>query len=125
MATGTLTDSALSNVNRIQVAPTTTPRDVRREIVGALHREVQVNARAIRVSVNGQTVVLTGTVDSWAERDAAERFAMHATGIAHVENLIVVAAFVPPKVDNARTISAEPSRSERLALCMAGQSATS
>jgi osmotically-inducible protein OsmY len=42
------------------------------------------------VVVSGSTVTLTGTVRSWHERDSAERAAMHAPGITHVENLIAV-----------------------------------
>jgi osmotically-inducible protein OsmY len=40
--------------------------------------------------ISGNTVTLTGTVRSWHERESAERAAMHAPGITHVENLIAV-----------------------------------
>ena len=35
-------------------------------------------------------MTLAGTVRSWHERESAERAAMHAPGITHVENLIAV-----------------------------------
>lgn len=77
-------------VNRIEVMPDRTRHDVRRRIVEALHRQADVNARHITVGVAGDVVVLTGTVDSWTERDAAERAAADAPGIRWVDNRIVV-----------------------------------
>ena len=77
-------------VNRIQVAALSSAGDVRRDIVKALHREADVNASRIKVAVSGSAVVLTGAVESWHEREAAERAATHAPGITHVENLITV-----------------------------------
>jgi osmotically-inducible protein OsmY len=85
-------------VNRIAVARASVRRDVTREIVRALHREAEVSARGIQVTVAGDTVTLTGTVASWHEREAAERAAMHAAGIAHVDNRIVLA---PPAAADA------------------------
>ena len=83
----------LSVANHITVTPATTPSDVKRHIVTALHREADLNARRIGVTVTGNTVVLSGEVCTWHERDAAEKAAMHAPGITHVENLVSV---VPP-----------------------------
>lgn len=73
-------------VNRITIAPATTSRDVKRQIARALHRDADVSTRRVQVLVSGDTVTLTGTVQSWYERQAAERAAMHAPGIAHVDN---------------------------------------
>jgi osmotically-inducible protein OsmY len=77
-------------VNRILVAPVASAADVRPRIVSALHHDADVDARGLNVVVSGHTVTLTGTVRSWHERDSAERAAMHAPGITHVENLIAV-----------------------------------
>ena len=77
--------------NRIVVAPAAQRRDVTREIARALHREAEVSARNVQVDVSGDTVTLIGTVQSWHEREAAERAAMHAAGIAHVDNRLVLA----------------------------------
>jgi osmotically-inducible protein OsmY len=40
--------------------------------------------------VDGSAVILTGTVRSWAERDAAEREAWSAPGVTSVDNRILV-----------------------------------
>ena len=44
-------------------------RDVRRRIVTALHHHADLDARHIRVAVHDHTVTLTGTVDTWMQRD--------------------------------------------------------
>jgi osmotically-inducible protein OsmY len=81
--------------NRIEVSPTTTQRDVRKHIVRALHRNADVDARHVQVVVDGEIVTLTGTVGSWAQRDAAERGAAIAPGIARVDNRLVVVPAEP------------------------------
>ena len=77
-------------VNRLVVVPAPSADDVRPRIVRALHHDPDVDARGLNVVVSGSTVTLTGTVRSWHERDSAERAAMHAPGITHVDNLIAV-----------------------------------
>jgi osmotically-inducible protein OsmY len=77
-------------VNRIVVMPTASATDIRPRIVRALHQDADVDARGIEVLVSGSTVTLTGTVRSWHERISAERAAMHAPGITHVDNRISV-----------------------------------
>jgi osmotically-inducible protein OsmY len=76
--------------NHIEVSRQTMQRDVRRRIVQALHRSADVDARRVAVAVHDDTVTLTGTVGSWAQRDAAERAAGSAPGIRDVQNQIVV-----------------------------------
>jgi osmotically-inducible protein OsmY len=77
-------------INRIEVTPLASYRDVRHRITEALHRIADVNARHITVTVKGSTVTLTGNVSTWAQRDAAERAASQAPGIDRVENLTIV-----------------------------------
>jgi osmotically-inducible protein OsmY len=72
--------------NRIEVARTASSEDVQREITRALHHRADVDARGIDVSVIGNRVQLTGTVNSWSERAAAEEAASHAPGVAIVAN---------------------------------------
>jgi osmotically-inducible protein OsmY len=76
--------------NRIEVLSHPSIGDVRHRVVGALHRETAVDAGGIDVSVSGSTVILTGSVRSWHERESAERAAMHAPGITRVDNRITV-----------------------------------
>ncbi|MBI4262794.1 MAG: BON domain-containing protein [Acidobacteria bacterium] len=78
-------------VNRIQVTPAATARGVRQAIVQALHRDADVDARGIEVTVSGNKVTITGAVSAWHEKESAERAAMHAPGITVVDNRIVVA----------------------------------
>jgi osmotically-inducible protein OsmY len=77
-------------INRIVVVPTASARDIRPRIVRALHQDADVDARGLEVLVSGNAVTLTGTVRSWHERESAERAAMHAPGITHVDNRISV-----------------------------------
>jgi osmotically-inducible protein OsmY len=83
-------------VNRITVAPRAVERDVRHRIVEALHRNANIDARHITVTISGDKAVLTGTVGTWLQRESAERAAADAPGIAQVENRIVVE---PPSFD--------------------------
>lgn len=84
----------LGVLNHIDVSPKTTLRDVRRRIVQAMHRNADLDARQIDVKVTGDVVRLTGTVESWSQRDAAERAAGSARGIRRVDNQVIV---VPPE----------------------------
>lgn len=76
--------------NYISVAPLAVVKDVRHRIVAALHRNANVDAQHILVSVTGDTAVLTGTVGTWLQREAAEEAAAEAPGIARVDNRLVV-----------------------------------
>lgn len=76
--------------NRIEVAPAQTERDVRDRIAEALHRNADLDARNISVAISGNVVILTGTVASSFQREAAERAAGHAPGIRSVDNRVVV-----------------------------------
>ena len=77
-------------LNHITVAPKAAVRDVRHRIVESLHQNANVDARHITVTVSGSTATLMGTVGTWLQRDAAERAAANAPGIAHVDNQITV-----------------------------------
>jgi osmotically-inducible protein OsmY len=77
-------------LNHIVVVPHEPARDVRRRIVRALHENADVDAKHISVTVSGDVATLTGTASTWLQRDAAERAAASAPGIAHVNNRILV-----------------------------------
>jgi len=76
--------------NRITIAPRAVERDVRHRIVEALHRNADLDARHIRLTVTGDRATLTGTVDSWLQRETAERAAADAPGIRVVDNRITI-----------------------------------
>jgi osmotically-inducible protein OsmY len=78
--------------NEIQVNPPEMPtsEEVKRGIEAALKRNAEVEAQHIYVEAHGSTVVLTGAVDTWRERSAAERAAWGAPGVSKVENKITV-----------------------------------
>jgi osmotically-inducible protein OsmY len=81
-------------INEIEIKPSRTvvTAEVKTGIESALKRSAEVEARRIHVEVHGSTVVLTGTVSSWPERNAAERAAWAAPGVAKVENKVLISA---------------------------------
>lgn len=84
--------------NHIAVDAPAAVRDVHHRIAEALHRTATIDARHIVVTVSGSAATLTGTVSNWVQREAAERAAADAPGIATVENRITVE---PPPLDDA------------------------
>jgi osmotically-inducible protein OsmY len=63
---------------------------VRRQIARALERRAERAARRIVVAVKDGVVTLTGSVQSWAERNAVERVAGSASGVTGIADRIVV-----------------------------------
>ena len=72
--------------------PAVLSSEVKANIDQALRRAAEVDADHIKVSVTKDTVTLSGTVSSWAERRAAEHAAWSASGVRDFEDDLVIAA---------------------------------
>src|ERR1700704_4107934 len=77
--------------NLITVKPRVVASELKQKIEKALLRSVETDAKGITVEVDGDAVILKGTVKSWAEREEAEREAWAAPGVASVDNRITIA----------------------------------
>jgi len=95
-------DAAFSDVKRLSgvvgvtnvitlrpsVAP---PEDVKGQIEDALSRQSLLKDAIIQVSAQGETIILSGRVHSWAQRHAARATAWAAPGVSDVlDNLLMV-----------------------------------
>jgi osmotically-inducible protein OsmY len=64
--------------------------DVKQSIERAFQRNAKLDAEGLSVKTYGNTVLLSGAVSSWDERDAAVAAAWAAPGVAAVKDQIVV-----------------------------------
>jgi osmotically-inducible protein OsmY len=77
--------------NSIKIKPSLPlPSQVKQKIKEALKRIATIDADRITVETNGDSVILHGTVRSWAESQEAERATWGAPGVRHVDNRLVV-----------------------------------
>ena len=62
----------------------------KKDVEDAIGRNWSMDDSDINVSVSGTTVTLTGTVNSWYQKDEASRIAWNTPGIWHVKNELVI-----------------------------------
>lgn len=68
------------------------------QILGSYALNRHLNPFDFDVELNGETVILTGTVDEAIDKELAEQVALGIDGVKNVDNKIVVdAAYQPPK----------------------------
>lgn len=63
---------------------------VKKKIEDRFLRDARTDANGILVETDGERVVLTGAVRSWADREAADQVARETAGVNFVENRIVI-----------------------------------
>lgn len=85
--------------NHVRVRPRSAERDIQRRIVAAMHHNADVDAKRVHVAFDRDVVTLTGTVDTWAQRDAAAYAAGSAPGIVRVNNQILVEPAEPSEFE--------------------------
>jgi osmotically-inducible protein OsmY len=72
--------------NEITIKHKVTPAGLQSRIAEALKRQVEREVKHLDIKVQGSTVTLSGTVNSWHERDAAQGAAWSAPGVSAVIN---------------------------------------
>jgi len=77
--------------NMLKIKPKVPPSLVKSKIEEALQRHAELEASRINVEVQGDKIILHGTVHSLAEKDEVERIAWSAPGISQVDSRLVVA----------------------------------
>ncbi|WP_409318275.1 BON domain-containing protein [Pseudomonas sp. KCJK9016] len=77
--------------NRITLRPRVNAVDIQQSIEEALKRNAEVDARSIRIKVDGSVVKLEGRVHFWREREIAERAAWSVPGVSKVEDQLLIA----------------------------------
>jgi osmotically-inducible protein OsmY len=63
---------------------------MKRRIEEAFVRSAETDAKGIAVELQGDKVILKGTVRSYAEKKEAERAAWNAPGVKSVDNRITI-----------------------------------
>lgn len=76
--------------NNIKIKSDTHDAIEKKDVEDAIARSWSVDDSDINVSVSGTTVTLTGTVNSWYQKEEAGHIAWNTPGIWHVKNELAV-----------------------------------
>lgn len=76
--------------NLITVKPKHSVSNTEENIIRAIERNASIDARKVKVNVEGRRVILTGTVGSFSEKEDAENAAWAAPGVLDVDNRLTV-----------------------------------
>ncbi len=79
-----------SVINLITLKPRVTPSEISRQISSAFTRNAILDAASLKILIEGDKVILNGTVNSFAEKDQAEHAAWSAPGVMRVESHLKV-----------------------------------
>jgi len=78
-------------INNITLKQAIVPSEIKQKITKAFERLADLDAKNIKVEVDGHKVKLKGKVHSYAEKDEARKTAFYAPGVYEVENELEVA----------------------------------
>ncbi len=78
--------------NFLTLKPRVNTTIVTNKIKSALQRSAAIEANNIDVDAEGATVILTGKVRSWTERQEVEKAAWSAPGVVKVEDHLMIGA---------------------------------
>jgi osmotically-inducible protein OsmY len=76
--------------NQIRVSSPVHASEIKEKIQKALQRSADLEASRITVQTEGGSVVLSGKVRAWYERDLAERAAWSAPGVTEVQDRLTI-----------------------------------
>jgi osmotically-inducible protein OsmY len=76
--------------NNIKIKPESHDAIEQKDVENAIGRSWTVNDNNIKVQVSGTTVILSGTVNSWYQKEEAGHIAWNTPGIWHVKNELAV-----------------------------------
>jgi osmotically-inducible protein OsmY len=76
--------------NNIKIKSNSHDAIEKKDVEDAIGRSWSIDDSDIKVAVSGTTVTLSGTVNSWYQKEEAGRIAWNTPGIWHVKNELVV-----------------------------------